>query len=322
MLIALFSVLLLLVVVANIAVGRSGWRRAFLALLLLANFLVALVIGSGLLLESVAGLSGTPLEQEPTATSARISLFAGSLVALALLLPVVRRGLSRLMSISPDSPVHLLALTLSVYFVAVIGPMVTTGMASGALSGPLAPLSALDLALSSSVSVVITFAGVGFVIRRSWSQTLARLKLERVNWHQIRWCVVAVTGMLALDRVVVWMWAVYLPDNYAAVQEVSTQLLGDLMTPAGAAIIGIAAGLGEEMLFRGALQPRFGIAVTAVLFALAHVQYALSPALLEVLIIGVILGLLRRKFNVTASILVHAAYNFVNVLMVTVVGGL
>jgi membrane protease YdiL (CAAX protease family) len=35
--------------------------------------------------------------------------------------------------------------------------------------------------------------------------------------------------------------------------------------------IGIAAGVGEEWLFRGALQPVLGIGVTSVLFGLAHV---------------------------------------------------
>jgi len=77
----------------------------------------------------------------------------------------------------------------------------------------------------------------------------------------------------------------------------------------------LSAGIGEELLFRGALQPRFGILLTAAVFALGHVQYALSPAIIEVFVIGLVLGWLRQRSNTTTCIAVHAGYNFVDMLL-------
>ena len=65
------------------------------------------------------------------------------------------------------------------------------------------------------------------------------------------------------------------------------------------------------MLFRGALQPIFGIVPTSLIFAVSHVQYGLSPATLTVFLLSVVLGIIRKRSNTTVAILVHAGYNFV-----------
>ena len=55
-------------------------------------------------------------------------------------------------------------------------------------------------------------------------------------------------------------------------------------------------------------------AATAV-FALGHVQYALSPAIVEIFIVGLALGWLRERANTTTCIAVHASYNLVDALL-------
>ena len=55
----------------------------------------------------------------------------------------------------------------------------------------------------------------------------------------------------------------------AVYHEVLVPVFGTLDLP-GIVIIGIAAGLGEEWLFRGVLQPLVGLLVASVLFGLAH----------------------------------------------------
>jgi hypothetical protein len=77
----------------------------------------------------------------------------------------------------------------------------------------------------------------------------------------------------------------------------------------GALTVGLSAGLGEEMVFRGAAQPRFGIALTAFLFAFMHTQYTISPALLQVFLLAVVLGVARVRSNTTTCMLAHATYN-------------
>ena len=79
-------------------------------------------------------------------------------------------------------------------------------------------------------------------------------------------------------------------------------------------MIGLGAGLGEETLFRGAVQPTLGILPTSILFASMHVQYGPSLLLGYIFVLSIGLGYLRRRFNTTASFLAHAAYNFAGVM--------
>ena len=79
-------------------------------------------------------------------------------------------------------------------------------------------------------------------------------------------------------------------------------------------LIGVGAGLGEETLFRGAVQPVFGIPATSILFASMHVQYGPSLLLGYIFVLSVGLGLLRRYFNTTTSFLAHAGYNTLGIL--------
>ena len=56
----------------------------------------------------------------------------------------------------------------------------------------------------------------------------------------------------------------------SAYRETIVPLFGGLH-PAGAIVIGAAAGLGEEWLFRGILQPLVGLIASSVVFGVAHV---------------------------------------------------
>lgn len=100
-----------------------------------------------------------------------------------------------------------------------------------------------------------------------------------------------------------------------------TEIL-DGISPAGALGAGLVAGIGEELLFRGALQPRVGLAVTTLLFAAAHLGtrplLAIAP---WVALEGLIFGLLYQQtgnllypmvahgIHDTAAILILQRYN-------------
>ena len=83
------------------------------------------------------------------------------------------------------------------------------------------------------------------------------------------------------------------------------------------ALVSLAAGIGEEILFRGVLQPLaiqwtvpwIGVVVVALLFGLAH---ALTPAyFLAATVIGVYFGWLALAYNdLIAPIVTHAFYDF------------
>lgn len=60
-------------------------------------------------------------------------------------------------------------------------------------------------------------------------------------------------------------------------------------------VIAFLAGLGEEVLFRGAIQGKFGIIIASVLFGLAH---AITPAYVIIAaIMGIYIGLLYEHYN-------------------------
>jgi uncharacterized protein len=95
------------------------------------------------------------------------------------------------------------------------------------------------------------------------------------------------------------------------------QLLAFAMSPLGALVIGVTAGLGEELAIRGVLQPRLGILLSNLFFTALHALQYHWDSLLPVFIVGIALGLIRRRTNTTTSAIVHGTYDFL-LIMATV----
>jgi uncharacterized protein len=103
------------------------------------------------------------------------------------------------------------------------------------------------------------------------------------------------------------------------------QLVGELfggVSLLGLAAISIAAGVGEELLFRGALQPlaerwwggAAGLAATSLLFGAVHA--VTWTYFLFATAVGAYLGWLAQHFDdLVAPIAVHAGYDFVALLV-------
>jgi membrane protease YdiL (CAAX protease family) len=96
---------------------------------------------------------------------------------------------------------------------------------------------------------------------------------------------------------------------------VTENLFGNLASVGGAIALGLSAGISEELLFRGAVQPRLGLLLATVLFAVGHLQYGLSVATLEIFVIGLVLGVMRARTSTTIAIVIHASYNALGVLL-------
>ena len=170
----------------------------------------------------------------------------------------------------------------------------------------------LPLSRNGIVTILIlAFVGVGIFIRRSPRETIERLAL--VPPAQKRWWLVAVVGIGVFMAVAFGIEAlanVVAPSQQKQVTDVTTVLFSRFNNPAAIIFLGVLAGVVEETLFRGALLPRFGIVVTAILFAALHIQYAVSFATLEVFVLGLGLGWLRVKSGSTLTGMVtHAGYD-------------
>jgi membrane protease YdiL (CAAX protease family) len=80
-------------------------------------------------------------------------------------------------------------------------------------------------------------------------------------------------------------------------------------------VLALASGLGEEVFFRGALQPRVGLVLASLLFGLAHLapRRDLAPWAGFALLAGLILGaLFDYTGNLLAPTIAHVLINGVN----------
>lgn len=167
----------------------------------------------------------------------------------------------------------------------------------------------------------VALLGVGVGVRRNLRETFERLGYRSLSVKQLGVVVAFVGGALALSAAADALFAALQPELYREVGEISDSLfdprgLSPVSAVLFALLIGVGAGLGEETLFRGAVQPVLGILGTSVLFASMHVQYGPSLLLVYVFVLSVGLGLLRRYINTTASFLAHAAYNSLGIIFV------
>lgn len=88
--------------------------------------------------------------------------------------------------------------------------------------------------------------------------------------------------------------------------------------------IALAAGFGEELLFRGALQPIIGIWFTSALFVLAHTRaYRFNAVSRRVLIqaagiftVSVFLGYVAHYAGLVTAMIIHAAVDVVGLYAV------
>jgi membrane protease YdiL (CAAX protease family) len=87
------------------------------------------------------------------------------------------------------------------------------------------------------------------------------------------------------------------------------QMTSGLTNPIGALLIGLSAGVGEEVLFRGAVQVRFGIVIAALFWTSLHIQYDFSFVLVGLFGVGILLGLQRKYLGTTSAVITHAVYN-------------
>jgi membrane protease YdiL (CAAX protease family) len=235
-------------------------------------------------------------------------------VGFAVLLPGVRRWIARFTDTNPASPVQVTAFSFAAYYVGLsIGQILLVGGLEGLAAIPI-ETTPVDLLLSGLALTLFGFLGVGYPIRRRGAEALARLGLRRPTWRQLGIAAGAIAGFLLLDYSVARIWSALNPEQYQLIGRVSLGLFGE-MDIWKAAAIGVSAGIGEEILFRGAVQPRFGLWITALLFTSGHTQYGLSPAILEVFAVGVILGVIRDKATTTTCVAIHVLYNFLDVVL-------
>jgi membrane protease YdiL (CAAX protease family) len=159
--------------------------------------------------------------------------------------------------------------------------------------------------------VGVAVLGVGLGIRRSLGESLKRLGLVAPTVTELSMASTVAFLLFSSQFVIAYIWQMVTPVDVIQQQTQLSQLLNSgTNTLMMAFLIAATAAIGEEIAFRGALQPIFGLWPTAVLFALIHIQYLLTPATLVIVMVGLGFGWVRQKYNTTAAIVTHFLYNF------------
>lgn len=315
-------------VLALLAQYSRKSRRAEISLLIVLAFVSLLLLATGAILGALWIWGRLPQEVYPQGLLGitSLSIAMSGLIGLALCFPTLRKIVGgRPNGAFWTNPPTFLALwlfatvLLSNNLIGILGfqQLNEVGAFSLGTGGRIPPVAILA---SQLPFIVVALLGVGAGIRRGPRETMARLGYGPISLRHVGLVALFILAAFAVSVGTDNLFSQLQPDLYRKVGEVSSTLFnpGGLSLVSAilfALLIGVGAGLGEETLFRGAVQPVFGIPATSFLFASMHVQYGPSLLLGYIFMLSIGLGLLRRYINTTASFLAHASYNTISILV-------
>lgn len=158
----------------------------------------------------------------------------------------------------------------------------------------------ITMALFSIITMAVFLMAKWSVVSRHWVRTRP--------WFVLFWCVVAALGALVPS---VWLQE-HMPELPNLVEGEFDMIMKDRM---GYFVVGLLAPLAEEMVFRGAIlrsllrwksNPWVGIVISAILFAVIHMNPAQMP---HAFLIGLLLGWMYWR---TDSVVPGVVYHWVN----------
>jgi membrane protease YdiL (CAAX protease family) len=132
--------------------------------------------------------------------------------------------------------------------------------------------------------VVLALASVGYRLRRDFRETLARLGIVRPQWTDALWVLGGLAAMFGVTAGLDALQKSLLPALWASDRQMTETIVAKLST-AHVVLLGASAGIGEEITMRGALQPRLGVWVTALL------------------------GAIRQRTNTTVVVVIHTLFD-------------
>jgi len=323
-----FLPVIVILFVANLAQKLRAEEQPYMPLAVLAYLMMALIYAALALMGFVALLAPSIARAQPDFqldTLVQIQswewlgwgVLIPSTIGLLLLLKPVRRWLAGISTLDAANPLHAVSLSMSMFIPIYLA--ITLGIGLETLSSQIAaraeetgrpPVTVGFLWVQTALFVFIALIGVGWLTRRSLRAALERLNIVKPSMQEVGvavgWAVVMVPVVMLLEAVT----QAFGVGIDADVESLTEQLIGPLFqSPWGIISIGLAAGIGEETLFRGAMQPRFGLVFTALLFALVHSNYGITLSTLVVFLLGMMLGWLRLRYNTSTAMIAHAVYN-------------
>ena len=244
-----------------------------------------------------------------------LPLLIGIGLGLPLLRPV-RELLARVTPLDPDSAIDMTGLSV---VLGLLGLFVGNSLAPMAENPPqvdvIPSVGIAELLIQAVFLVALSYIAVGLPTWRDAGAATGRLGIVVPSLRDVGIAVAATLACFVVAGISGVIAQQFDPGLQESLDEIVDQLTAQVQNPLGAVILGASAGIGEEAIFRGALQPRYGIVIPSLLFTMLHgPQYGFNLALLGLFAVSVILGLERRYVNTTTAMITHALYNAVQVL--------
>lgn len=237
-----------------------------------------------------------------------------TLTALGLIAPISRRTrelFSRFGSFDAEDPLHMTGLGL---FLGLIGFWGGQNILSRA-PDVVAEVDVGPIVVQGVFFIALALACVGFGIGRDGHQSRVRLGLGPLTGRGV---LVALGVVVAGFAVAIASSALQLaidPDTSEVIDQNLEAITGGHPMLIMAPLIGLSAGIGEELVIRGVLQPRYGIVLSSLLFTALHGQYGFSFVLVGLFGLSLMLGWLAKRHGTTHAIVAHSIYNMVSVLL-------
>jgi hypothetical protein len=255
-----------------------------------------------------------------------ITLVMVTVSAMVVLSRATRERIERIVAGSgtyrADSPVHTVAIVLAIL---VTGWVLMNFVVAGGLDGVAeafeeAPPSEVENIFFAILNVLIALLGIGLYIRRTMPQALDRLSLRMPIRADLNYGIGIGVVLLVFEFVGTSVWQSLTPPELFEMQTRASRLLFEAYrgSLSSGLLLALTAAVGEEILYRGALQPVFGLVLTSVFFTILHAQYLLTPATLIIFVIALGLGWIRQRQSTSASMLAHFIYNFLPFLLAQV----
>lgn len=294
-------------------------------LLLLCGYAVLLAL---LLLLSAAATIVTMEETAPALAPWGLGVGGLAILVLSglLFLPAVRSFAARFLPIDAGDFAHAFAVAMSVAVVALTLLSLASfdepflyqlPMEEGAGQSDLGRNVSLLTTMILSVPAVLL--AVGFSRSRNLQESLTRLGFTVLTRRRLLsplpFAMLLVGAGIGIGQLIEQTWqSLGIPVTDA---ERFAEIAGLPWHPWGMLLLGMSAGVSEELLVRGVMQPRLGLVFSNLLFTAAHAfQYA-TDGLLVVLVLGFAFGVIRERYGLLPAIATHALYNFILLLLST-----
>ena len=210
------------------------------------------------------------------------------------------------------NPLHRLATALILAQICLA--LLTRSNASAAMQ---VDLSAHRVMAWSLFYLALALLGPGWLTRRDLAGLMKRLELRWPTAGDVMAGLALALALFMLAQAGMALWASSLPEaafetQTAGARQVFALFVASLPT---AIVLALATALGEELLFRGALQPIFGIGLSSLVFVSFHGQLLFTPGALILFGVSLAFGWLKRRRGTSAAVICHAVYNLLPALL-------